>query len=137
MVMLLEGKFYSNVTIAVPTPAASLFIEVTEDDFGKPIRIHINAGKCGSEMSAQAGALSSMATLILEKEDGFNELLTHLSGITTSSVRIDRDGIKVRSVAEGLYIALVKYKRLKYEELTEIIGERDFKPTIFNANRYE
>lgn len=135
--MLLADKFYSNVTIAVPTPAASLFIEITEDDSGKPIRIFVNAGKCGSEMAAQASALSELSTLILEKEDGYNELLTHLSGITTSSTRIDHNGIKVRSVAEGLYIALLKYKHLKYKELSEVIGERDFKPTVFNMNRYE
>lgn len=129
---LLERKHYPNVTIAVPTPAASLFIEITEDEFGKPIRILINAGKCGTEMAAQASALSELATLILDKEDGFIELLTHLSGITTSSVKTDGNGIKVRSVPEGLYLALVKYKQLKHKELADTIGVPESKPTIFN-----
>lgn len=129
---LMEGKLYPNVTIAVPTPASSLFIEITEDEFGKPIRIYINAGKSGSEMSAQASAMSEMATLVLEKDNGFNELIEHLSGITSSNIRIDKDGIKVRSVPEGLYLALMKYKQLKYTELINYIGEPDYKPTIFN-----
>lgn len=132
MVKLLEGKLYPNVTVAVQTPASSLFIEITEDEFGKPIRIYINAGKSGSEMAAQASAMSEMATLILDKDNGFNELIEHLSGITSSSVRIDKDGIKVRSVPEGLYLALMKYKQLKYSELINNIGEPDYKPTIFN-----
>jgi hypothetical protein len=129
---LLEMKHYPNVTIAVPTPAASLFIEITEDEFGKPIRIFINAGKCGTEMAAQASALSELATLILDKDDGFNELLTHLSGITTSSVKTDSNGIKVRSVPEGLYLALVKYKQLKYSELEDTLGTPEVKQTVFN-----
>lgn len=132
MVMLAEGKFYTNVTIAVQTPAASLFIEITEDDYGKPIKILINAGKCGSEMAAQASAMSALATLILEKEDGFNELLTHLSGITSSNTLTDRNGLKVRSVPEGLYLALVKYKQLKHSELVANVGELESRPTIFN-----
>lgn len=129
---LIEHKLYPNVTIAIQTPASSLFIEITEDDFGKPVRIYINAGKSGSEMAAQASAMSQMATLILEKENGFNELVEHLSGITSSSIRVDKDGIQVRSVPEGLYLALMKYKQLKYTELTSYIGEPDYKPTIFN-----
>lgn len=135
MVMLVERKFYPNVTIAVATPAASLFIEITEDEFGKPIRIYINAGKCGSEMAAQASAMSEMATLILERENGFNDLLSHLSGITSSDTRTDSNGIKVRSVPEGLYVALMKYKQLKYNELITYVGEVDYRPTVFNYRR--
>jgi hypothetical protein len=134
---LLEGKLYSNLSIAVKTPAASMFIHITEDDFGKPIKIFIDAGKCGSEISAQTFAMAEMASKILENEDGFNELLTLLSGITTDKVKRDSKGVVARSCAEGLYIALVKYRHVKHGELLKNLGSPEFRPTQFNMNRYD
>jgi hypothetical protein len=124
--LLKEKEFYKHISIAVQTPAATMFVFVIEDNEGKPSKIMIEAGKCGSEIAAQSSVMAEMATKLLENEGGFEQLLTMLSSVTTSNSR-DNRGILVRSCPEGLYLALIKYRQAKFIEMEDIIGS-DYRP---------
>lgn len=125
-IMLQENKLYANETILVRTPIGNITVSIVEDK-GKPIHLFIHGGKNGSELSAYCDSIARLGSDLLKMENGLDRIMEHLSSISTGRSTIDyTTGIECRSGAEGIYIALTKYKNHKYKELMQVFG--DYKP---------
>ena len=120
-----DSTKFSGLTIQVKSPDGTMFVTINEDENGKPIAIWISIGKAGASVAAWAVSMARILTLALDKGATISELCVELSGQTTDKVRITGDGEYVRSGPEGVFVALMKYKRDKYDELTKTLGDTD------------
>lgn len=129
-IMLQENKAYINDTILVRTPVGNITVIVVEDN-GKPVHLFIHGGKNGTELSAYCDSIARLGSELLQYENGLDKIMEHLSSISTGmSTKDYTTGIECRSGAEGIYIALTKYKNNKYKELMQIFG--DYRPAKLN-----
>lgn len=119
-----QDKF-ASVTMQVPTPDGTMFVTIMENDSGSPIGIQVHIGKSGAPLSAWSNALSRMATLALDKGASINDLIEELSGQTSDKARITPNGEAVRSGVEGLWVCLIRYKRDKFELVSQSLGDID------------
>jgi hypothetical protein len=113
------------VTIQVPTPDGTMFVTITEDKAGKPIAVFIHIGKAGGSVSAWAHALARMLTLALDHGAKLDDVMAELSSHTSDKSRLTSSGETVRSGIEGVWVALMKYKRAKYDEVRKTLGDVD------------
>jgi hypothetical protein len=113
MNLMKDQRTYNSVTYKVNSPAAPLYIHILEDELGNPKMIQINAGKCGSEVSACCNALSLLASRLLELHNGFDMLLEDFSSITTDKLVRNSGGLVCRSIPEGIFVALMRYRNEK------------------------
>jgi len=120
-----DSSKFDGLTIQVKTPEGTMFVTITEDENGKPNAIWITIGKAGASIAAWAHSLARILTLSLDKGATINDLCVELSGQTSDKLRINGDGEIVRSGPEGVFVALMKYKRDKYEILTKTLGDMD------------
>jgi len=109
-----------NVSIRVPTPVGNITVFIGEFD-GKPRHLQIFGGKAGTEFFSHCATIAALGTELLEKDDGFEKLLEHLSSNTTSKSVREGD-VVIRSGSEGIFNALLKYKHLKLKEFSEMFG---------------
>lgn len=113
-----------NEVIRVRTPDGTLFAIVVENDDGSINSFQFTVGKSGTAVTAWANALASIMTLAIKKGATLEELMSELSGITS-----DRSARTVestcRSGPEGVWMALVRYKRSKFSKIAEMLGTDD------------
>jgi ribonucleoside-diphosphate reductase alpha chain len=95
-----------------------MFVNVMEDDSGEPFQIIINIGKAGSAIAAWANAASAMLTVGLRSGVPIETFLTELSSITSSGSARSVNSV-CTSGPEGLWMALIRYRRRKFQELEE------------------
>lgn len=119
-----QDKF-ASVTFQIPTPDGNMFVTITEDDDGKPNAVWIHIGKSGSAVGAWSNTLARTMTLALDHGATINDLLVELSSQTTDKFRITPEGEAVRSGIEGVWVALMKYKRDKFEQVSKTLGDID------------
>lgn len=116
------GEAYPTVNIRQPTPEGDVFVHITEID-DKPYEIRVNLGKTGTNTQAWAFAVAKLCTFVLQSASGnIDTIIELLSEITTGSVRMLPYNKKCRSGVEGMKMALMIYKRSKYEKLFTRIG---------------
>ncbi len=113
----------AGLTIRVETPDGTLFVTISEDESGKPVAIWLHMGKTGAAVTAWAQAMSRMMTLALDKGATVNDIASELSNHTSDKSRTQKNGIVVRSGIEGVFYALMQYKRDKYDQLVETLGD--------------
>jgi hypothetical protein len=112
----MSKNWFSARTIRVSTPDGTLFVHIAEDDEGKLKQIMLNLGKAGTAVSAWANALASTLTLSIELGATLEDLTELLSNITSgSSARLGIGG-NCTSGPEGVWMALMHYRREKHEE---------------------
>lgn len=117
----MQTVVFDSVVSKIRTPDGTMFVNVLENIDGEPIGIIINIGKSGSSVAAWAQALASICTAALQNGTKLEALLTELSCVTsTGSARSSE--VVVTSGPEGLYVALLKYRRTKFEELKAVLG---------------
>lgn len=128
--MLQENKKYINSTILVRTPIGNITVIIVEDH-GKPVHLFIHGGKNGTELSAYCDSIARLGSELLHYENGLDKIMEHLSSISTgASIKDYVTGVECRSGAEGIYIALSKYKTDKYQQMMEVFG--DYRPAKIN-----
>jgi hypothetical protein len=112
--VLNEGALYTAYSYKIPAPVGTVFIFVTEVNH-EPKFVQLFIGKSGSEVSANAYALQSLANEILKEFNGFNRLMLHLCDISTDKVTVNFERHnKVRSLPEAMYVALSIYRSMRY-----------------------
>jgi hypothetical protein len=112
--VLNEGVLYTAYSYKIPAPVGTVFIFVTEVNH-EPKFVQLFIGKSGSEVSANAYALQSLANEILKEFNGFNRLMLHLCDISTDKVTVNFERHnKVRSLPEAMYVALSIYRSMRY-----------------------
>ena len=116
------GESFTTVSIRVPTPDGTAFVQVIEDDTGKPIQLIINIGKAGVPLSAWAEAVARLCTLLLQNGAGINNLIQELSLINSDKSTVLPEGSIVRSGPAGIVTALMKYRHAKFQELKANLG---------------
>ena len=119
-----QDKF-DAVTFQIVTPDGNMFITISEDDNGVPNAIWIHIGKAGSAVGAWSNALARLMTLCLDKGGTINDLIVELSNQTSDKFRMTNDGEAVRSGIEGVWVALMKYKRDRFEQVSKTLGDID------------
>lgn len=105
----------------IRTPNGTLFAFVIENHDGTINSFQLTIGKAGNDVAVWANAVAELMNLVIAKGGTLEELLAALSGIT--SPREARSlGSTCRSGPEGVWMALVRYKRSKFEELSKTLG---------------
>jgi hypothetical protein len=122
---LAENAKLASITIQVPTPDGTMFVTITEDKNGAPNAVFIHIGKAGASVSTWAQALARMVSLALDNGAKLEDVMTELSNHTTDRVRVTNDGELVRSGIDGVWVALMKYKRAKFDEVRKTLGNVD------------
>jgi ribonucleoside-diphosphate reductase alpha chain len=123
---------FQSVQMKVRTPDGTMFVNVMEDADGKPFQIIINIGKAGSAIAAWAQALAATMSAGLQSGVKMEAFLTELSSITSSNRARTVDSTAT-SGPEGLWQALVRYRKIKFKELEEQLGdllEEDDRATV-------
>lgn len=113
---------FKSIVSKVRSPDGTIFVNVMENQAGEPVGIIINIGKSGSSVAAWAQALGEMISLALEQGVKLEAILTKLSSITSSGSARSKD-VVVNSGPEGVFIALLKYRSSKFEELKASLGD--------------
>lgn len=107
--------------IRVRTPQGTLFAIVVENHDGTINNFQLTIGKAGNDVAVWANAVAGLMNLVIQKGGTLEDLLTTLSGITSS--RVARSiGSTCRSGPEGVWMALLRYKRGKFEQLSHNLG---------------
>jgi hypothetical protein len=106
----------------VDTPEGGMFVNVMEDSNGRPVGIQLIIGKAGHTLSAWAITTSALLTGVLERGGSINDIITMLSSQKTEKTKVNKNGITCSSGPEGIYIALLRYKREKYQEHMRNLG---------------
>lgn len=121
----MDDTALNSVSIRVPTPDGTLFVNIMEDDTGKPVGMLIHIGKTGASVMAWAEGMARACTMAMQRGAGINDLISEFSSITTDRITMLQEGSVVRSGPEGVAVALMKYRREKFKELKETLGVRD------------
>jgi len=112
-------EVFNNLTFRVETPDGEMFVSVMEDKQEKICAIDIKIGKAGSSLGAWAHSFARLITMAIEHGVTVEELITELSSQTSDRLRLNNNGVNVRSGVEGVYVALTEYKRDKYQQLVK------------------
>lgn len=115
-----QDKF-ASVTIQVSTPDGNMFVTILHDDLDKACAVNIHLGKAGAPIQAWSNALSRVMSLALDHGATINDLIEELSSQTSDRRREKLNGEVVRSGVEGVWSALMMYKRDKYGEMAKAI----------------
>lgn len=113
---------YQSMQMKVHTPDGTMFVNVLDDENGQPIQVIINIGKAGSAIAAWAHALSAMITVGLRAGVKLEVYLTELSSITSDKTARTLTS-KCSSGPEGVWMALVRYRKEKFRMLQDSLGE--------------
>lgn len=115
-----QEKFNSS-TIKVETPDGDMFVTIMENDSGRPCRVHVTIGKAGASIAAWSQAIAEMINSLLVGGKGINDIIVWLSQHTSSKPSRSRD-IPIRSGPDGIVVALMEYRRHKFEAFREKLG---------------
>lgn len=113
---------FNNLTFQVHSPDGLMFVSIMEDTEGKPCAIEIKVGKAGAPLRAWCHCLGRMVTMAFEKGATLSEIIEELSLQTSDGIRITSNGMKCRSGPEGVYIALMEYRRDKFDQTRKLLG---------------
>lgn len=108
-------KRFDNYTIKSKSPAGSIYLHLMEYN-GKLVKVMASAGKCGTEFNTFVNGICNLINDMLDMNVPLIKIMSSLSGMGTD--KAVRDGqIDVRSGIDGIYNALSKYTRAKFEEI--------------------
>lgn len=119
----MEQTKFDGITIQVPSPDGTMFVTIMEDNVGKPVGVDIHIGKAGAAVAAWANALARIMNVALDRGATINDLAVELSNMTSDKRRDTANGEPVRSAIEAVWLALVKYKRDKFEQVSRTLGD--------------
>jgi ribonucleoside-diphosphate reductase alpha chain len=111
-------KILSGQTIRVRTPIGTLFVTLNDNEEHHPFELFLKAGKCGSDITADAEAIGRLCSILLRLPSPVSELeriqliITHLAGISGSK-NIHDGNIHIRSVPDAVAAALRQYLEKK------------------------
>jgi hypothetical protein len=123
---------FRSVNYRVATPDGTMHVTIMDDNNGQPIKILIHIGKAGTAVSAWAYALAEMISLSLESGTPYSKILEQLSSITSGATpRIAvGGGAEARSGVEGLWIALMRYRKDKFDDARNKLTSPRIGPSI-------
>jgi hypothetical protein len=112
-------KRYDNYTIKSNSPAGSIYLHLLEYN-GRLVKVMASAGKTGTEFNTFVNGICNLIICnlindMLEMNIPLIKIMSSISGMGTD--KAVRDGqIDVRSGVDGIYNALSKYTRAKFDE---------------------
>lgn len=117
----MELVSYNSLIVRVRTPDGTLFATISENKEGEPFMVQFNIGKAGASVGAWSQALAATISMGLQAGIPIHKFIEELSGI--SSDRTARSlGSSCRSGPEGVYMALLRYTKQRFNELQEQLG---------------
>lgn len=113
----MNNEKYVSMTMEVNTPDGVLYCTVCELD-NKPVKIISTFGKVGHSLAAWSSAVDLLVNLLFQNGLTINDIISELSTIspTIKSMTLPGNGIRVSSGPAGIVVALLEYKRQKYQE---------------------
>ncbi len=119
---------YKSSSVKVKTPDGTLFIDILEDEHGKPFKVLARIGKSGSTTAAWVDACAMLTSHVLETH-GVDYCIALLymirSDKVTSTSTFGNRIVQVHSGPEGFAHALSVYKKDRYEQLKVKLGIDD------------
>jgi hypothetical protein len=107
---------FESMTMEIITPDGVLYCTVCELD-NKPVKIISTFGKAGHALASWANAVDLLFNLLFQKGLSINDIISELSTISSIKSTITPvSGVKVSSGPAGIFIALLEYKRQKFQE---------------------
>lgn len=116
---------FNSWSYHIQTPDGTMYVNILEDKTGVICAIDIVIGKAGAPLRAWAHSFARIITLGLEHGVTLEDLLTELSSQTSDHSRTSTNGIQIRSGPEGIYQALIMYRRDRYEQVKKDLGIKD------------
>lgn len=113
-------RILSGQTIRVRAPIGTIFVTLNENEEHHPFELFLNAGKCGSDITADAEAIGRLCSILLRLPspvtalERINLIITHLTGISGSK-DIHDGNIHIRSVPDAVALALRQYLEKKLD----------------------
>lgn len=115
-------EFFKSEVIRVRTPDGTLFAIIMENDDGSPREVQLSFGKAGTALAAWAFSLAGLITMNLQAGMPLEKIIDVLGGITSDkSARII--GNNCRSGPEGVWMALMRYRQSKFQQVAESLNE--------------
>lgn len=111
----------ASESFRVTTPNGTLFAFIAEKPDGTVDSFQFILGKAGADTAAWASAVAGLMTLLIAKGATIEELIDTLGGITSGRESRTLQSC-CRSGPEGIWMALMRYKRSKFELLSEKLG---------------
>lgn len=112
----------NSEVIRVRTPDGTLFAIIMENEDGSPKEVQLSIGKAGSALSAWVYSVAGLITLALKNGQTLESVIEVLGGITSDrSPRII--GNNCRSGPEGVWMALMRYRQSKFQQVAEQLNE--------------
>jgi ribonucleoside-diphosphate reductase alpha chain len=111
---LSRPEILAGRTIRVRSPFGTVFVTLNESPENSPIEVFLKAGKCGSDLAADAEAIGRLCSLLLripspvpeiQRIEAIIENLVEIGG----SKNIEAGTKKIRSVPDALAFALQQY----------------------------
>lgn len=119
---LKQTKFH-NLTIEVKAPEGTMFVAIIEDNNSTPIAIDITIGKAGTLIQAWAHSMARILTVALEHGATLENFIEELSSQHSSKARRSIDSqVDIWSGPEAICMALLKYKRQRFERVRQSFG---------------
>lgn len=110
---------YDAVSIHVKSPDGDMTVIFSEEN-GRPIRVEIFIGKSGHSLRAWAVSFSEIVSLGLQNGVDLDSFCNVLYGQTTDKITLDTSGLNVTSGPEAFALAILKYKKYKMDNPSEI-----------------
>jgi ribonucleoside-diphosphate reductase alpha chain len=129
--LMADRNVFDSVNFYIKSPAGEVNVIINEDSPGKINSIFILIGKTGTEMRAMTDALARMITFAV-KHNPLSDILAELSSITADKGIMNPKGVKIRSVPEAIYIALLRYNAMYPKSNDTYINYRPPKFTNLN-----
>lgn len=105
-----KSESYGTCTIRVETTDGTMWVHIMEDKDGRPFKIIVSAGKCGSSFSAWASAFVHLISIFLEEGYPITRLISEISGFSTDKVvKTGTERTIIRSGPEGIRYAISSY----------------------------
>jgi ribonucleoside-diphosphate reductase alpha chain len=118
LIELNRPRILSGQTIRVRSPFGTIFVTLNETEECRPFELFLNAGKCGSDITADAEAIGRLCSVLLRIPSPIPELkrieiiIRHLSGIAGSK-DVANGEEKIRSIPDAIAAALKQYLERK------------------------
>ncbi|MFI5243675.1 MAG: vitamin B12-dependent ribonucleotide reductase [Gemmatimonadales bacterium] len=101
-----------STSIKQATPLGVMFVHVSRDQEGRPFDVFVNLGKAGGSAMADAEAMGRLISLGLRSGISIEAIHEQLRGISSDRA-VGFGEQKVRSVPDGIAIALSKWQTLR------------------------
>lgn len=115
-------NIFDSIVFSYDCPQGKCFVQVIEKQGGGIFKIIVSVGKAGSQIRALCSAISELTSGLLERGTSITEVISYLSGITSSDGSRKKNGMEIYGPVDALIITLFKYRASTKDEDPESLS---------------